>query len=216
MAESPGPELCSRTQARTGREAATGRDRISLGGSVNTSIWLVACALSVASVVSIAGQQTIEPDHVDVEDADTLLVRVAGTSYRVQLPGIDAPESVTNPKLQRDIDRTGLSAETLLPLGRAAIAGLRRLLPSFQPYRLVFDPGARDRYGRTPGDLVDDQGVALSLRLVEAGFALPARPGATREQALREAAERARHARRGLWQSHPEAADAWAGPAKRE
>ena len=179
---------------------------------MTTRRWLIACALSMMSLVSIAGQQTIAPERVDVEDADTLLVQVGGSSYRVQLPGVDAPESVMNPKLQRDIGRTGLSADLLLPLGQAAVTGLQQLLPSFQPYRLVFDPEAKDRYGRTPGDLVDDQGVSLSLRLVEAGFAVPARPAATREQALRDAAARARQGRRGLWQSHPEAAAAWAGP----
>ena len=181
---------------------------------MKTSTWLIACTLSVVSVVSISGQQTIAPDSVDVEDADTLLVQVAGTSYRVQLPGVDAPENVMNPKLQRDIGRTGLSAEALLTLGQEAVSGLQQLLPSYQPYRLVFDPEAKDRYGRTPGDLVDDQGVSLSLRLVEAGYAIPAKAVAAREQALHDAAVRARQGGRGLWQSHPEVADAWAGPIK--
>ena len=121
---------------------------------MRTHRWLIACSLSVVSLVSVAGQQTIAPERVDVEDADTLLMQVAGASYRIQLPGIDAPESVMNPKLQRDIGRTGLSADTLLPLGQAAVTGLQQLLPSFQPYRLVFDPEVKDRYGRTPGDLV--------------------------------------------------------------
>ena len=92
---------------------------------MRTHRWLIACSLSVVSLVSVAGQQTIAPERVDVEDADTLLMQVAGASYRIQLPGIDAPESVMNPKLQRDIGRTGLSADTLLPLGQAAVTGLQ-------------------------------------------------------------------------------------------
>ena len=60
---------------------------------------------------------------MQIEDADTLLVEVAGVSYRVQLPDIDAPENTANPKLQRDIERTGLDAEALLALGRQADEG---------------------------------------------------------------------------------------------
>ena len=59
-----------------------------------------------------------------VKDADTLRVEVDGESYRIQLPGIDAPESVPNPKLLRDVERTGRDAETLLAMGRRADQGM--------------------------------------------------------------------------------------------
>lgn len=172
--------------------------------------WLMVCGLYAALGMPAWAQQSIAPEALNIEDGDTLHVQVSGVSYRIQLPDIDAPENVVNPKLQRDIDRTGLSADELLPLGEGAAGGLRQLLPMFQPYRLVFDPAVRDRYGRTPGDLVDGHGVALSLRLVEAGWALPSRPADGREQVLQAAAAAAREAGRGLWGQYPDRAKAWA------
>ena len=59
-----------------------------------------------AAVTVHAATSSVAVDKVGIEDADTLLVDVAGTAYRIQLPDIDAPESVPNPKLQRDVERT--------------------------------------------------------------------------------------------------------------
>jgi len=156
----------------------------------------------------------VTPEQVNIEDADTLLVEIAGTPYRIQLPGIDAPESSMNPKLQRDMQRTGMHADTLLPLGRSALNRVQELLPEFRPYRLLFDPRKKDRYGRTPGDLLDADGAPLSERLVREGFAIPAGPAASDRPALREAAASARRDARGLWHSHPEATRAWAGSSR--
>jgi endonuclease YncB( thermonuclease family) len=163
----------------------------------------------------MALQHAVQSDQVTIEDGDTLLVRVAGVDYRIQLPDIDAPENVMNPKLHRDVGRTGIPAEKLLPLGERAAKGLSEILPSFQPYRLVFDPAVTDKYGRTPGDLLDAEQRPLSLRLVEAGYAVPLHPDAGREAALTTAADTARTRTEGLWGSHPEIMRAWAPPASR-
>lgn len=172
--------------------------------------WLAALGL-FSILPAIAGpHQTVTPTQLEIEDADTLLVEVSGVSYRIQLVGIDAPENVTNPKLQRDVQRTGLTAEALLPLGLAANEGLRELLNEFRPYQLVFDPQAKDRYGRTPGDLVDQQGEPLSLRLVHEGYAIPVGEMA-QDEAMSKAATAAREHSRGLWHSHPMAVNSWAG-----
>lgn len=176
-------------------------------------------AVGLAVVLGSAGlnaeMQQLDPDLVEVEDADTLRVEVEGVSHRIQLPGVDAPESVPNPKLQRDIERTGLDAETLLALGRRADQGLRELLGGFLPYRLSFDPEKRDKYGRVPGELVNTAGQRLSVRLVEAGFAIPLRRGidSAQEAELDVATARARAERRGLWGSHPGVFAVWAQPA---
>ncbi|MCP5430278.1 MAG: hypothetical protein H6962_08775 [Chromatiaceae bacterium] len=77
-----------------------------------TGLLLLACS----SALNAAPQQVV-PESVQIEDADTLVVEVAGVSYRIQLPDIDAPENTMNQKLQRDIERTGLGAEALLALG---------------------------------------------------------------------------------------------------
>lgn len=149
---------------------------------------------------------------LEIEDADTLLVKLKGETYRVQLPDIDAPESTPNPKLQRDLERTGLAADALLALGQAADAGLRDLLREFQPYAVHLNPQSPDRYGRVPGDLRDGSGRALSTRLVEQGYAVPL-PGLSgpRAEDLAAALSAARGAGLGLWGSHPDAFGAWAG-----
>lgn len=171
-------------------------------------VLLVACLAGTA----IAQLRDVMPQSVQIEDADTLLIEVEGSQYRIQLSGIDAPENTVNPKLQRDLQRTGLDSDALLSLGRAADEGLRRLLDEFAPYRLRFDPQQHDRYGRTPGDLVDAQGRLLSHRLVEAGYAVPVAARGAADAPLADIARAARAAGRGLWGSHATSAAAWAGP----
>lgn len=174
--------------------------------------WLAALGLSIAITSVAAPLLAASPEQVHIEDADTLLVEIEGVSYRIQLVGIDAPESSMNPKLQRDMERTGLSAEVLQALGLAADRRLRELLVEFHPYQLLFDPQRKDRYGRTPGDLIDAHGTLLSLRLVQEGYAIPVGPPAQQEKKLQEAANVARKTTRGLWLSHPDAVRAWATP----
>lgn len=170
--------------------------------------------LLVCSAALCAQGQRAAPERVEIEDADTLLVEVGGVAYRIQLPGIDAPESTLNPKLQRDIERTGLEAGVLLELGRRADEGLRGLLSGFAPYALAFDPDGRDRYGRVPGDLFGAGDRRLSVRLVEAGYAIPVSTADPAQQAALDAAlSAARAAQRGLWGSHAGAFSAWAQPA---
>ena len=172
---------------------------------------LVACLVMGMSAVATADLLSVEPQHVRIEDADTLLIEIDGVQQRIQLTGIDAPEVVMNPKLQRDIGRTGLVATDLLPLGQAANEGLSRLLTEFVPYRLKSDLTVKDKYGRVPGDLLGAAGQSLSTRLVEEGYALPL-PNVQGERAasLKAAAEAARNERRGLWASHLDAFSAWA------
>jgi len=172
-------------------------------------------ALLVAAVCIMAVQAETQqrvPTKLEVEDADTLQAEVGGVSYRIQLPGIDAPESVPNPKLMRDVERTGRDAETLLALGRRADQGLRELLPGFMPYQLHFDSEIRDKYGRTPGDLRDAQGRWLSVSMVEAGYAIPrGKVDARRQAALTQARADAESQGRGLWGGSSDDFSAWAG-----
>jgi len=175
-----------------------------------TGLLLLACS----SVLNAAPQQVV-PESVQIEDADTLLVEVAGVSYRIQLPDIDAPENTMNPKLQRDIERTGLGAEALLALGGGADEGLRGLLRDFAPYQLHFDPDSRDRYGRVPGELVNAAGRHLSLRLVEEGYAVPViNTDPLRHAVLDAAVSAARANGRGLWGTQSDTFSAWAQPAE--
>ncbi|MCB1792221.1 MAG: thermonuclease family protein [Gammaproteobacteria bacterium] len=165
-----------------------------------------------AAVTVHAATSSVAVDKVGIEDADTLLVDVAGTAYRIQLPDIDAPESVPNPKLQRDVERTGLSTEALTALGRAADAAVEAMLSAGSGHRLQFDPQVRDKYGRTPGDLLLSDGSRLSMQLVEQGYAIPLPVAdASRRDALDAAMHAARAAGRGLWGADSANFNAWAG-----
>ena len=168
--------------------------------------------LGLIQGVALAQDPFVSPQSVAVEDADTLLVELDGRPYRVQLVDIDAPESAPNPKLQRDVERTGLDSASLLPLGRAADAALTAFLVEFRPYRLSFQPEAPDRYGRVPGDLYDADGRALSAELVARGYAIPL-PGRAEPAAslLDRALQNARRDGLGLWGTEAQAFAAWAG-----
>jgi len=172
----------------------------------------VGLLVSLGWMAAVAAAQESPPTELQVEDADTLVVVIGDATHRVQIEGIDAPEDAVNPKLQRDIVRTGLPEDRLLELGRHATRGLQAILPGLGRYQLRFDPDRPDKYGRVPGDLVGEQGQLLSRELVAQGWAIGL-PGAAAEQLaefdrLRDAA---RNSRSGLWSVDPEAADAWAG-----
>jgi len=164
----------------------------------------------------------VAPAHADndtytltgVEDGDTILVEIDGKPRRLQLQGIDAPEDVDNPKLQRDRERTGLSDEALLILGQEATRHLHGLIAPKDPVRLEGNLKKRDRYGRTPVTAYGRNGLSLNEQMVADGYALimmryPLDP-AFKERLVAEQ-ERARTHRRGLWGTHSEAMQAWGG-----
>ncbi len=171
--------------------------------------------LSLSVTAALAEIRSVAPEQLTFEDADTLVVASAAEPLRVQLSDIDAPESADNPKLQRDLVRTGLSATQLIDLGKAADAGLERILGEFKPYQIQVFVDKRDKYGRYPGDLVRPDGVTLSHRLVEEGFAvaLP-KVDESRRTLLQDAERRARQARAGLWGSHPATFAHWVEDGK--
>ena len=149
-----------------------------------------------------------------VEDGDTILVTIDGKPRRLQLQGIDAPEDVENPKLQRDRERTGLGSEALLELGREATRHLKGLIAEDDPVRLEGNLNRRDRYGRTPVTAYGRNGLSLNEQMVADGYArlltrYPLDP-AFRERLTAEQ-ERARTRRRGLWGEYPEAMQGWSG-----
>lgn len=162
------------------------------------------------------GAMAREPEYelAGIEDGDTILVEIDGRSRRLQLQGIDAPEDVDNPKLKRDQERTGLSGETLLTLGREATRHLQRLITPRDPLRLEGNLASRDRYGRTPVIAYGHNGLSLNEQMVADGYALmltryPLDP-AFRERLSAEQA-RAMETRRGLWGRYPDAMRAWSG-----
>ncbi|MCP3867627.1 MAG: thermonuclease family protein [Gammaproteobacteria bacterium] len=149
-----------------------------------------------------------------VEDGDTLKVTLDGQSERLQLMGIDAPENTSNPKLAKDIQRTGLSAEALLVIGNAAADHLRSLTESSQIIRVEKNRFRRDKYGRLSVIAHNDTGRSLNLSMVEDGYAVvlgryPV-PDALKSELL-QAQEEAIRESRGLWGRYPEITRTWSG-----
>lgn len=150
---------------------------------------------------------------VAVEDGDTITIQVGQEVKRLQLSGIDAPEDVANPKLSKDMERTGLSAETLLKLGQAATDHLKGLVSENDPVSVTGDLSASDRYGRIPVQ-AHAGGRSLNAAMVADGYAVvlgrAALETAERQQ-LETLQEAAQNERRGLWGAQREAALSWSG-----
>jgi len=146
-----------------------------------------------------------------LEDGDTLMVSANGEDLRVQLLGIDAPEDTINPKLERDLQRTGLEAESLLRLGRLATAHLRQLVGEGE-IKMQGDLNARDRYGRVPMVVLNKEGRSLNDAMLEDGYAMVAgrtSAGLSDIQRWQQMEQSAVTEKRGIWGN--EAAMLWRG-----
>jgi micrococcal nuclease len=151
---------------------------------------------------------------LNIEDGDTLSVEMDGKAQRIQLLGIDAPEDLANPKLQRDRQRTGLDTDSLIAIGQAATRHLKSLVAPGQTVKLEGDLRKRDKYGRIPAIAYDQKGRALNVAMVEDGYAviLDRYPlDADFGDRLRYHEKNAIAEERGLWGTHRAAAVAWSG-----
>lgn len=149
-----------------------------------------------------------------IEDGDTLVVEMDGQPERVQLLGIDAPENTNNPKLQRDVQRTGLGENQLLEIGNAAAAHLQSLVKPGDHIRIDDAKLRRDKYGRYTVIAYDAENRSLNQAMVEDGYAvvlgrypLPA----LLKAGFEEAENSAREMGHGLWGRYPETTRAWGG-----
>lgn len=150
---------------------------------------------------------------VAVEDGDTITVQVGGEIKRLQLAGIDAPEDQVNPKLTRDLERTGLSSDTLLALGNAATAHLKQLISPGDEVEVVGDLAASDRYGRIPVFVYKDK-RSLNATMVTDGYALVLQRSSIAQETKAELSAlqlRAQGEKRGLWGSHDSETIRWSG-----
>jgi len=80
-----------------------------------------------------------------VIDGDTIKLT---NGERVQLIGIDTPESQPNAKAMRDSERTGQDLETIYKTGQEATEFVKGLIKQGQKIRLEFDVQERDKYER--------------------------------------------------------------------
>ncbi|EGW53058.1 thermonuclease family protein [Candidatus Endoriftia persephone] len=172
--------------------------------------------LTLAALFLFIAQHAIAAESLyrlqQVEDGDTLVVEIAGGAERIQLAGIDAPEDTSNPKLQRDVQRTGLSEDVLLSIGAASTTYLRRLVTPGQQVMLSGDLNRRDKYGRISLVVLDDQGNSLNEKMVTDGYAVVLNryplDSVFRER-LKKMEGEAFAQKRGLWGEYREIAVRW-------
>ncbi len=159
------------------------------------------------------GQQSNYYPLVAIEDGDTITVQVGDEVKRLQLAGIDAPEDQPNPKLSRDLERTGLSSDMLLELGKAATGHLQQLVTPGDQIQVVGDLAASDRYGRIPVFVYKDH-HSLNAMMVSDGYAVVLSRATIAQDIKSELSARQQQAQaeqRGLWGSHATATLRWAG-----
>jgi len=167
------------------------------------------CSMLVLGSLSCLGDDmTLQGSAIEVEDGDTLLVTFPAGVKRIQLTGIDAPESTENPKFAVDLKRTGLTYESLMSLGVIATEHLRKLVRDGQGYSLRYDPDKLDKYGRIPGELFTAAGISINESMVADGYAIAIAPS---EEALSPLQQQSEKEKRGLWGLLPKPTRAWAG-----
>jgi Micrococcal nuclease (thermonuclease) homologs len=67
---------------------------------------------------------------VRVIDGDTFTCTLKnGEEIKVRLIGVDTPESRVNPKLEKDVQKSGLQREEILHMGKIAAESTKQLLP---------------------------------------------------------------------------------------
>ena len=151
---------------------------------------------------------------LQVEDGDTLVIQVNDRPARVQLLGMDAPEDIANPKLIRDVERTGISKELLLDLGRQSTLHLQQLTGSATNIVITGNLEHKDKYGRIPV-VASLPGAETSLNaiMVQQGYAVTL-PGSQIEPRMDQLEAQARKSGAGLWGSSPELMQSWSGRSK--
>jgi micrococcal nuclease len=151
-------------------------------------------------------------DEVEVEDGDTLLVKIENQTQRVQLIGVDAPEDSENPKFKVDLQRTALDHDSLISLGLMATNHLRELIAGRERIELQYQPGERDRYGRLQGEWLDYSGHSLNQTMIADGYAVTTLDESdSRRPQWIESQKQAFEQKLGLWGLLPKPAQLWAG-----
>lgn len=151
--------------------------------------WAVACLVGGCGDAAEPRDGRLETATVErVVDGDTVDVRIGGTSERVRLIGVDAPESVA-----RNVPVQCFGAE--------ASAALAELLPPGTTVNVERDVEARDHYDRLLLYLYRPDGLFVNQWLLESGLgeAVSYEPNVTHEPALTRARHRAARELVGLW-----------------
>jgi micrococcal nuclease len=134
--------------------------------------------LLLIPLLFFAAQQVLTGKVVGVSDGDTITILVNGRSQvKIRLYGVDCPEKAQ------------------------AFGAKAKQFTSDQVFGKqvrVISHGA-DRYGRTIGEVLLENGASLNKELVRNGFAWWYRQYAPKNTELQSLEQQARTARRGLW-----------------
>lgn len=130
-------------------------------------------------------------------DGDTLKLT---NGERVRMIGVDTPESGSNPKLYRDMKKTGKDAQTILAMGAQAKAFTKKMVEG-RRIRLVTDATPRDKYGRLLAYVYMEDNTFVNAELIRAGYAqvYTIAPNVKYAKFFRQLETEARENRRGLW-----------------
>lgn len=161
---------------------------------MNQTIKAMALLLFGASIQ--AAEIVIPAADIEVEDGDTIIIKLDGKQEHIQLSEIDAPEDKDNPKLALDIKRTGLERQALVSLGQAATEHLGKLIQASGQVLIDLEGAEKDRYGRLNLPVKDDQGNSLNETMVKDGYAIGLK---TANQTFKDLQETARTNKLGLW-----------------
>lgn len=176
----------------------------------NLTLHFVTFIFYLNTTVVMADQYTVQ----QVEDGDTLVIEIDGKPERIQLRGIDAPEDTRNPKLTRDIQRTELSEEALLNLGKQATEHLKSLITPGQQVRLTGDLTQRDKYGRISLIITNTNNHSINETMVADGYAIILKRQPLEEafkSRLKQQEADAIAGKCGLWGEYREDAMSWSG-----
>ncbi|WP_448583367.1 thermonuclease family protein [Thermocrinis sp.] len=139
---------------------------------------------------------------VRVIDGDTFTCTLKnGEEIKVRMIGVDTPESRESPKLERDLERTGLSREEIIKMGKEATEYTKKLLPKGEVVYLEQDVQPTDRYGRVLAYVWLKDGRMVNELLVMEGMAqvytIP--PNVKYQERLLKAQRKAMEEGKGFW-----------------
>ncbi|WP_448587820.1 thermonuclease family protein [Thermocrinis sp.] len=142
---------------------------------------------------------------IKVIDGDTFTCSLRnGEEIKVRMIGVDTPESRESSKLQRDVEKTGLSREEIISMGKEATEFTKRMLPKGEVVYLEQDVQPTDRYGRVLAYVWLKDGRMLNEVLIREGMAqvytIP--PNVKYQDRLLKAQKKAMEEKRGFWKKN--------------
>ena len=131
-------------------------------------------------------------------DGDTLVLE---NNERLRLIGIDTPEMHESNKLNRDVQRSGQSVESIQQLGRRSYEFTKKLVEG-KRVKLELDVEKQDKYKRTLAYVYLEDGTFVNAKIVQEGYAslMTYPPNVKYADLFLKLYQEARQNKRGLWQ----------------